>query len=172
MAIETITELEATLRLILAALLGGVIGFDRERKNKAAGIRTHMLVSLGAASFMLVAYFLIADLGSQEASSSGLRLDPVAVVQGIVAGVGFIGAGQIFQQRGTVQGLTSAAGIWATAAIGTLVATGHYVVPVAATLLVFVIIALLGNLEDIVGGDEGGGEQPSQDAPDERARGT
>ena len=133
-------------------MLGGVIGFDRERRNKAAGIRTHMLVALGAAAFMLVAYFLIADLGGEEASLGGLRLDPIAVVQGIVAGVGFIGAGQIFQQRGTVQGLTSAAGIWATAAIGTLVATGHYIVPVAATLLVFVIIAVLGSLDEIVAG--------------------
>jgi putative Mg2+ transporter-C (MgtC) family protein len=151
--IETITELEATLRLVVAAVLGGIIGFDRERRNKAAGIRTHMLVSLGASSFIVVAYFLIADLGGEEASGSGVRLDPIAVVQGIVTGVGFIGAGQIFQQRGAVRGLTGAAGIWVTAAIGTLVGTGHYVAPVAATLLAFVIIAVLGKLEELVAGD-------------------
>ncbi len=144
---EELSEFEATLRLLLAALLGGVIGFDRERLQKAAGIRTHMLVSMGAALFLVGTQLFVQDLTHAVGASSPLRLDPVAVIAGIVTGVGFIGAGQIFQDRSSVQGLTSAAGIWATAAIGLLVGTGHYIVPVIATALVILIVAVLGRVD-------------------------
>ncbi|MCC6238149.1 MAG: MgtC/SapB family protein [Dehalococcoidia bacterium] len=145
--LDTLTEVEATGRFILAALLGALIGFDRERMNKAAGIRTHMLVAMGAALFMVGTQLFIQDLSADTIDPSPLRLDPVAVIAGIVTGVGFIGAGQIFHDRGNVQGLTSAAGIWATAGIGMLVGMGHYVVPVIATLLVFLIIAVLARFD-------------------------
>lgn len=150
---DTLTELEASGRFILAALLGALIGFDRQRMNKAAGIRTHMLVALGAALFMVGALLFIQDLARQVVDPSPLRLDPMAVIAGIVTGVGFIGAGQIFRDRGNIQGLTSAAGIWATAGIGMIVGIGHYIVPVVATLLVVLIIAVLGRLD--VGPDAG-----------------
>jgi putative Mg2+ transporter-C (MgtC) family protein len=136
---EPLSELEATLRLSLAALLGGLIGFDRERSSKAAGIRTHMLVSMGAALFMVTAELIAQDYDS---------IDPTRVAQGIVAGVGFIGAGQIFQDRDRVHGLTSAAGIWVTAAIGSLVGIGYYAVPLVATVAVFAILAVLGRVEE------------------------
>lgn len=144
---ESLTEVEATLRLLLAALLGGLIGFDRERLHKAAGIRTHMLVSMGAALFLVATQLFVQDLANLTGDPSPLRLDPVAVIAGIVTGVGFIGGGQIFQDRSGVQGLTSAAGIWATAAIGMLVGTGHYIVPGVATVLVILIIAVLGQVD-------------------------
>lgn len=145
--LETLSEVEATGRFILAAILGALIGFDRERMNKAAGIRTHMLVAMGAALFMVGTQLFIQDVSTNVVDPSPIRLDPVAVIAGIVTGVGFIGAGQIFHDRGGVQGLTSAAGIWATAGIGMLVGMGHYIVPVIATILVFLIIAVLGRFD-------------------------
>lgn len=145
--LDTLTEAEATGRFILAAFLGALIGFDRERLNKAAGIRTHMLVAMGAGLFMVGTQLFIQDLSKSVLDPSPLRLDPVAVIAGIVTGVGFIGAGQIFHDHGNVQGLTSAAGIWATAGIGMLVGMGHYLVPAIATILVVLIIAVLGRLD-------------------------
>src|SRR5262245_62399512 len=96
-------------RLTLAAVLGGLLGYDREKAGKSAGLRTHMLVALGAAVFTLVP-----DLAGTDVPSMG------RVVQGIVAGIGFIGAGAILKQgeKGRVRGLTTAAGLWLTAAIG------------------------------------------------------
>ena len=169
--LDTLTEFEATGRFILAALLGAVIGFDRERLNKAAGIRTHMLVAMGAALFIVGTQLYIQDLSKEVVDPSPLRLDPIAVVAGIVTGVGFIGAGQIFQDHGSVQGLTSAAGIWSTAGIGMIVGMGYYVVPVIATVLVVLVIAVLGRLD--LGRDSPSpsatpksGDDPEEDGPE------
>ena len=157
--IEPLEPVEAILRVVIAAVLGGLIGFDRERRNKAAGIRTHMLVAMGAALFMASAYLIADDLGDQDAGAVALRVDPTRMAQGIVTGVGFIGAGQIFQSHGNVQGLTSAAGIWVTAAIGLLVGLGYYAVPIASTVLVVLVIGVLGALEARVMDDEDDAEE-------------
>lgn len=128
---ERITRL--VLRLGMAALLGGLLGLERERSGKSAGIRTHMLVSMGAALFVLV---------TQQAGV--LETDVSRVVQGIVAGVGFLCAGAILKSRGgdQVKGLTTAAGIWLTAAIGMAAGLGQEVTAVLSTVLAILVLSL------------------------------
>jgi len=123
-----------TLRLLIAAVLGGVLGYEREKKGKAAGMRTHMLVALGAALFVLI---------PQQAKVTDADL--TRVLQGLVAGVGFLGAGAIIRvgDQGEVKGLTTAAGIWLTAAIGMAAGLGREATAVLATLLaLFVLYAI------------------------------
>lgn len=122
------------VRLSLAVLLGGAMGYDRELKLKAAGLRTHMLVALGAALFVLA---------SQQAG--GNNADVSRVVQGIVAGIGFLGAGAILKmsEHREIKGLTTAASIWLTAAIGVAVGLGRDVTAILCTVLAVVILALL-----------------------------
>jgi putative Mg2+ transporter-C (MgtC) family protein len=122
------------LRLLLAALLGGVLGYQRERRGKEAGLRTHMLVALGSAFFVVVplqAGMAIGDLGR--------------VLQGLIAGIGFLLAGTILkhQAEGHIQGLTTAAGLWLTAAVGVAVGLGREASAVLGTVLAFIILALL-----------------------------
>ncbi|MDB6146150.1 MAG: methyltransferase [Pseudomonas sp.] len=133
-----------TVRLLIAALLGGILGFEREQKGKAAGMRTHMLVSLGAALFVLVP----AMAGADAASIS-------RVVQGIVAGIGFLGAGTILKGRGDdtshVKGLTTAAGLWMTAAIGICAGMGREATAVLSTLLALIILAVMPKIASLIG---------------------
>lgn len=120
------------VRLFVAGLLGTVIGLDREYRAKDAGFRTHFLVSLGSALFMIVSQY-----GFEEflAAHDGLRLDPSRIAAQVVSGIGFIGAGTIMFHRQIVRGLTTAASLWATAGIGLAAGAGMYGVAVAATLL-------------------------------------
>ena len=122
------------VRLLLAAALGGVLGYEREHQGKAAGIRTHMLVALGAALFVLV----------PQQGGMGIA-DMSRVIQGVVAGIGFLGAGAIIKQRreAHVQGLTTAAGVWLTAAIGIACGLGRETTAVLSTLLALVILAVV-----------------------------
>ena len=122
------------LRLLLAALLGGLLGIERERKGKAAGVRTHMLVSMGAALFVLLA------------SQGGMKDSELSrVIQGVIAGIGFLGAGTILkaEREDKVYGLTTAAGIWLTAAIGVAAGLGRDSTAVLSTLLVLAVLALV-----------------------------
>jgi len=133
--LPSITEVtRVTLRLALAAMLGGLLGFERERSGKAAGLRTHMLVSLGAALFVLV---------PQQAGISEAGL--TRVIQGVVTGVGFLGAGTILKSPNeeTIKGLTTAAGLWLTAAIGVAAGLGREATAVLSTLLALIILYLL-----------------------------
>ncbi len=122
------------LRLAIAALLGGILGFERERKARSAGIRTHMLVAVGAALFVI---------GPMQVGMP--MADMSRVLQGIVQGIGFLGAGAIIvrSSRHQVEGLTTAANIWATAAIGVLAGLGLEATAVLATLLVLTILAVV-----------------------------
>ena len=123
-----------SLRLLLAALLGGLLGFERESHGKAAGIRTHMLVCSGAALFVLGSELVG---GGDDAMSR--------VVQGIVAGIGFLGAGTIIKgdRMHDVKGLTTAAGVWMTAAVGVCVGLGLEATAVLATLIMLFILNIL-----------------------------
>lgn len=125
------------VRLLIAALLGGLLGWERERTGKAAGVRTHMLVALGAALFVLI---------PQQAGVSDT--DMSRVIQGVVAGIGFLCAGTIIKGRDEedVQGLTTAAGIWLTAAIGVGVGLGREASAVLSTLLALAILHWLPRL--------------------------
>jgi putative Mg2+ transporter-C (MgtC) family protein len=120
------------LRLVAAAALGGLIGLERELADQPAGFRTHMLVSLGAALFTAVGAY-----GVEPFAGDGARVsfDPTRVAAQVVTGIGFLGAGVIFQQGLSVRGLTTAAALWVTAAVGTAVALGYWSGGVIATLI-------------------------------------
>ena len=124
---------ELILRIFVAALLGGAIGLEREYRDKAAGFRTHFLVALGSALFMLVSQF---GFESILATQVNTRLDPSRIAAQVVSGIGFIGAGTIIFQKNAVRGLTTAAGVWVTAAIGLACGSGMYLLSVTATVLV------------------------------------
>ncbi len=122
-------HLDMMVRLLIAALLGALVGFERERMGKPAGIRTHGMVALGAALFTVASIFGFESRG-----------DPSRVAAQVVTGVGFLGAGAILHQSGAVYGLTTAASLWVTAAIGLAVGTGMYVMSAEAAVLVFLLL--------------------------------
>jgi len=120
-------EIEAILRVLLAVVLGAAIGFQRERVGKPAGLRTHALIALGSALFTVVSVF-----------GFGIAADPSRVAAGIVTGIGFIGAGVIFRglrRDGAVVGLTTAASIWTTAAVGLAAGIGMYLIAFIVTVI-------------------------------------
>ena len=127
------------LRLFVAGILGAVVGLDREYRAKEAGYRTHFLVSLGSALIMVVSQYGFQDVILENSVS----LDPSRVAAQVVSGIGFIGAGTIIIQKQFVRGLTTAAGIWATAGIGLAVGSGMYRLGIAATLLTLAGLELL-----------------------------
>ena len=130
---------ELVLRLLIAGVLGAIIGLDRAYRAKEAGFRTHFLVSLGSALFMIVSQY------GFEAVTAGVesRFDPSRVAAQVVSGIGFIGAGTIIIHRQFVRGLTTAAGLWATAGIGLAVGGGLYWVGLAATAFTLLGLELL-----------------------------
>ena len=131
------------LRLLIATILGAAVGLERERLEWAAGLRTHALVCVGAALFMIVSAFGFAD----ALGSSDVVLDPSRVAAQVVSGIGFIGAGTIIFRREIVRGLTTAASIWAVAAIGLAVGGGMYLAALIATILALVILAVVKPIE-------------------------
>ena len=131
---------EFVLRLFVAAILGGVIGLEREYRAKEAGFRTHFLVALGSGLFMILSQFGFDDvLGHYEQVS----LDPSRIASQVVTGIGFIGAGTIIFQKHVVRGLTTAAGLWVTSAIGMTAGAGMYVLSIATTVLVLLCLEAL-----------------------------
>jgi putative Mg2+ transporter-C (MgtC) family protein len=133
-----ISSEELFLRLAMAAVLGGLIGLERERLEWAAGMRTHALVSLGSALFMVVSIFGFSDILAEE----HVILDPSRVAAQVASGIGFIGAGTIIFRREIVKGLTTAASIWAVAAVGLAVGGGMYLAAGSATLLALGLLVL------------------------------
>ncbi len=138
--IEAAFPLDMLLRLTLASVAGALLGWERERRDKPAGLRTHMMVSLGAAAFMILSLDYVATDTQQEA----LRLDPTRVIAGIIGGVGFLGAGTIIEARGNVHGITTAAGIWVAAAVGTACGMGMYGVAFTSVSLAVMILVVFG----------------------------
>ena len=124
------TEIEMILRLLLATALGAIVGYQRERANKPAGLRTHTLICVGAALFTLASIY-----GFGEA-------DPARIAAGIVAGIGFLGAGAIIRTREHLVGLTTAATIWSVAAIGLAAGAGLYILSAITTAVVLIILLL------------------------------
>ena len=127
------SEFEALFRVGVATVLGALLGLEREMTGKPAGLRTHMLVAEGAALFMVVSILLTQQFGVLNAAN--VRVDVTRIGSTIVTGVGFLGAGMILQARDRVYGLTTAAGIWVAAAIGTVAGSGFYIVSVFGTIL-------------------------------------
>jgi putative Mg2+ transporter-C (MgtC) family protein len=127
---------EIVLRLGLAGLLGGAIGAERELRERGAGLRTNLLVAVGAALFTIVGAYGFSDFHPSQAS--GVGIDPTRVAAQIVSGIGFLGAGAILRQGLTVRGLTTAATLWVVAAIGMAAGAGAYGAAVVTTLLVLI----------------------------------
>ena len=130
---ETPSAIDLVLRLALAGVLGGLIGFEREYRSKVAGTRTHLLVAVGAALMLIVSRYGFNGQG-----------DPSRVAAQIVSGIGFIGAGAIMVTRHAVHGLTTAAGIWVAAGIGMAIASGLYTVGIATTVISLVCLEVFG----------------------------
>ena len=144
-------NMDFVLRLLVAGILGAIIGLDREYRAKEAGYRTHFLVSLGSALIMIVSQY-----GFQEIiKENSVTLDPSRVAAQVVSGIGFIGAGTIILQKQIVRGLTTAgtpaAGIWATAGIGLAVGAGMYTIGIATTVLTLIGLELLSYIFKSVG---------------------
>ena len=127
-------------RLLVAGVLGALVGIDREYRAKEAGFRTHFLVALGSALFMIVSKYGFEDILGKE----GVGLDPSRIASQVVTGIGFLGAGTIIIQKLFVRGLTTAAGIWTTAAVGLAVGAGQYWLGISATLLTLLGLEGLG----------------------------
>lgn len=158
--VEQITKV--AVRLLLAGVLGFVLGFEREARGKAAGARTHMLIAMGSALFVLTPQF------------SGMAIaDMSRVVQGLLAGVGFLCAGAILKsgkEEQAVQGLTTAAGMWMTAAIGLACGLGREVTAILSTLLALVVLALVPHFSRGLQGVMGNQEHGERDRSDEETR--
>src|SRR5687768_13450361 len=131
---------EVAIRLSAAVAVGGAVGWERERHDKPAGLRTHILVSLGSATFMLLGF----EVGGHLAPRYGeAGLDPTRVLQGVVGGIGFLGAGAIIKSSGQVTGMTTAASVWIAGALGAAAGMGAYVVAVLATAFCLATLILL-----------------------------
>lgn len=136
-----ITEGIHFLRLVLACVCGGVIGYERKNRGKGAGIRTHIIVALASALMMLISKYGFADTVIGE---NGVRgADSARIAAQVVSGVGFLGAGMIYFNRHAVKGLTTAAGIWATAGVGLSIGAGMYTMGIAATFLIVIFQIVL-----------------------------
>lgn len=137
-----IESMQMIYQLTLSSVLGMLIGFEREYRGKPAGLRTYMLVTLGATLFTIMSYASLSqDLGNSS-------FDPSRIASQVVVGIGFIGGGLIFLKGERMEGLTTAAGLWAAAAIGMAVGFGFYIVSVFSTFLVLFVLWALRALED------------------------
>lgn len=139
----TISAPDLVARLLFAMICGGLLGFEREMRHKAAGLRTHMMVSLGAAAFTLVSLELVGAAVAEHAA----RGDPTRIVQGITAGIGFLGGGCIVHSGGSIEGITTAASIWVVGAIGIACGSGAYLLATVTAVLAFAILSVLGVVE-------------------------
>ncbi len=136
-----VTTLSGIFKLLVALLLGGLVGLERKQKGQTAGTRTFALICMGATLAMLISIYVPqAYLGLKNG-------DPGRIAAQVVTGIGFLGAGAIIQMKGSVKGLTTAAGIWMVAAIGMTVGLGLYVLAIVATLFILVILHLFEQLE-------------------------
>lgn len=131
--------IEFVIRLVVAGAMGALVGLDREYRAKEAGYRTHFLVSLGSALIMIVSQYGFTEVLGKE----GIGLDPSRIAAQVVSGIGFIGAGTIILNKQIVRGLTTAAGIWATAGIGLAIGAGMYGLGVSATILTLIGLEVL-----------------------------
>lgn len=149
---EELGQWEALMRVALAALFGGVIGLERELRFKEAGLRTNMLVAMGAALFTVssiqFAEFYVNWTGS-------IRFDPSRIISTIVTGVGFLGGAVVFRTEQKVRGVTTAASIWVVTAVGVAAGAGRYVTAAGVTVLIIIVLFVIGIIEHRLGFKEG-----------------
>jgi putative Mg2+ transporter-C (MgtC) family protein len=139
-------DLTIFLRLLIVILLAGALGWERETSGKAAGLRTHILVGVGSVLFVVLGEVFVEKFRVYDQS---MRFDPIRIVEAIVTGISFLGAGIIFvaREKGTVKGLTTAASIWATSGVGMAVALERYFLAFGSTLIIFIVLRFLAYIE-------------------------
>jgi putative Mg2+ transporter-C (MgtC) family protein len=128
------------IRLLIAAVLGALIGIEREWHTAEAGLRTHILVATAASLFTILAFEIYHTIGP---TSGGSQADPIRAVEAVTAGIAFLGAGAIFRSGRNVQGLTTGAGMWLAGAVGVATALGHYLIAFGVALLAVIVLAAL-----------------------------
>jgi len=128
------------IRLLIAAALGAMIGFEREWSTAEAGLRTHILIAVAAALFTILAFEIFHTI---EPGPNGPQADPIRAVEAVTAGIAFLGAGAIFRSGGNVQGITTGAGMWLAGAVGLATALGYYVIAFGVALLAVIVLAAL-----------------------------
>ena len=141
-----IIDHEILLKLLLATFLGGIIGIERDKRGRAAGLRTHILVTLGSALFMIISTKLFTFYNSYDAGSI-LRIDPGRIAAQIITGIGFLGAGAIIRAGFDIRGLTTAGCIWLCAGIGMAVGISYYIPAILATAIALFTLIFLNKLE-------------------------
>jgi putative Mg2+ transporter-C (MgtC) family protein len=138
------SEIEIAVRLTLAAVFGGIIGVDREMRDRPAGLRTHMLTALAAALFTIITFEIFHTVRMLEKEAN---VDPIRIIEAVTAGVAFLAAGAIIQNRGEVHGLTTGAGMWLAGALGVTCGAGYYRMAIMATVLAILILTGLHRFE-------------------------
>ena len=139
-------EIQVIIRIIMAGILGGLIGLERESLNKSAGFRTHILVCVGSALIMLVSQDLY------QLYQGVTNIDPGRIAAQVVSGIGFLGAGTIMREGATVKGLTTAASLWVVAGVGLALGAGFYFPALVTTGVVFLTLIYLGKVEKLIAG--------------------
>jgi putative Mg2+ transporter-C (MgtC) family protein len=169
-------------RLLLAAVFGGVIGFEREWQNRPAGLRTHILVCVAAAVFAILTIEIVhAPMFNANVAKEAVKFDPIRVVEAVTAGVAFLAAGVVIFTRGQVHGLTTGAGMWLAGAIGVASGLGLWQIALLATVIALVVLGLLHAFEKKMDLNDGpdfdlserkrdGGRRASRPKPDDPAR--
>lgn len=140
------TDLTIFLRLLIVILLAGILGWERESTGKSAGLRTHILVGVGSVLFVVIGEIFVEKFRQFD---QNMRFDPIRIVEAIVTGISFLGAGIIFvaREKGVVKNLTTAASIWTTSAVGMIVGLERYVLAVGSTVIIFIVLRFLAYLE-------------------------
>lgn len=141
-----ITTIDMTMRLVAALLLGGLIGLERELKDRPSGLRTHMLTALASALFTIIAYEMFREI-SDITDGSGTTGDPIRVVQAVTGGVAFLAAGSIIRSKDGVKGLTTGAGMWTAGAIGVACGSGFFGMALVTAVLTVTVLFVLGWFE-------------------------
>ena len=156
-------------RLLLAAIFGAAIGFEREWRNRPAGLRTHVLVCVAAATFAILTIEIIhAPMFTADALGDAVKVDPIRVVEAVTAGVAFLAAGVVIFTRGQVHGLTTGAGMWLAGAIGVACGLGLWQIALFSTVLALIVLVLLYAFENKM--DMNQGDDFTEDEQDETSR--
>lgn len=143
-----LTDMQVIIRLVLSVILSGLIGLERQLHRRTAGLRTHILVSLGSCLIMLTSLYVF------DIYKNKVPLDPARIAAGVITGIGFLGAGTIIREREKVVGLTTAASLWVVAGIGLAVGCGFYSASIFTTVLALVVLFFLRYIEGIIFGKE------------------
>lgn len=172
---EWLSELEAVGAAAYAMVLGGIVGYERELKNRPAGFRTHMLVAGAAALLMTMSHLALQEPPTADGRIT-LSADPLRLVEAVISGVAFIGAGTIFarKQGQQIHGITTAASLLMVAVIGLITGVGHYLLATASTVLTLGVLTMLNWIERRTGlkerGDDDGGPDDEDSIPERRGR--